>query len=404
MAPVRYRIRVRGRLTERLGSAFGGMTLEPAPGQTVLVGEIRDQSHLYGILDRVRGHRVHRPGADRQFGPERAPLPVPAQVIGKTAPQTRWQGRCGAGHDAVAGPAPAGARRGTSCRGRAGFCWRTERPGGPLLRVTVNDQVYALVIGRKVSLDGGDLPERRLVGPEQAAMPTPVEPHVPVRRESLVGASCLQVAVCQQRRVDVALGQVVAGSAGRFRKPGLESPTRRAGGRRARPARAASFGGRQRGRTGPADERTPPRPPRTSDPGNPRGSWRTRQGRDQQIRAPWTQKERRARRRAPRPRGGTRRSAPSCPAPRRAPRAGCRGSCPCRACRGSGGRSGNTSDRRRGMGVQHGHGGFPFVGHLGWQVGAGGARLTAARVCRASRSLETVSFQRKCHRRPFGPV
>src|SRR4029077_10222634 len=54
VAPVRYRISVRGRLTERLGSAFGGMTLEPAPGQTGLVGGIRDQSHLYGLLDRVR--------------------------------------------------------------------------------------------------------------------------------------------------------------------------------------------------------------------------------------------------------------------------------------------------------------------------------------------------------------
>ncbi|HJZ01032.1 MAG TPA: hypothetical protein VJ305_09945 [Streptosporangiaceae bacterium] len=41
-------------MTERLGSAFGGMTLEPAPGQTVLVGEIVDQSHLFGVLDRVR--------------------------------------------------------------------------------------------------------------------------------------------------------------------------------------------------------------------------------------------------------------------------------------------------------------------------------------------------------------
>ena len=38
---VRYRISVRGRLTERLGSAFHGMILEPAAGQTVLVGEIR---------------------------------------------------------------------------------------------------------------------------------------------------------------------------------------------------------------------------------------------------------------------------------------------------------------------------------------------------------------------------
>ena len=54
MEPLRYRISVRGRLTERLGSAFDGMTLESAAGQTVLVGKIRDQSHLYSVLDRVR--------------------------------------------------------------------------------------------------------------------------------------------------------------------------------------------------------------------------------------------------------------------------------------------------------------------------------------------------------------
>ena len=54
MGPVRYQISVRGRLTEHLGSAFAGMTMEPGAGQTALVGEIRDQSHLYGILDRVR--------------------------------------------------------------------------------------------------------------------------------------------------------------------------------------------------------------------------------------------------------------------------------------------------------------------------------------------------------------
>jgi hypothetical protein len=41
-------------LTERLGSAFDGMALEPGDGRTVLVGDIRDQSHLYGVLDRVR--------------------------------------------------------------------------------------------------------------------------------------------------------------------------------------------------------------------------------------------------------------------------------------------------------------------------------------------------------------
>ena len=54
MEPTRYRITVRGRLTERLGSAFEGMALEPGRGHTALVGVIRDQSHLYGVLDRVR--------------------------------------------------------------------------------------------------------------------------------------------------------------------------------------------------------------------------------------------------------------------------------------------------------------------------------------------------------------
>ena len=55
MEPTRYRITVRGRLTERLGSAFEGLSLEPGIGQTALAGEIRDQSHLYGVLDLVRG-------------------------------------------------------------------------------------------------------------------------------------------------------------------------------------------------------------------------------------------------------------------------------------------------------------------------------------------------------------
>ena len=49
-----YRISVRGRLTDRLGSAFEGMALEPGHGQTALVGDIRDQSHLYGVLDKIR--------------------------------------------------------------------------------------------------------------------------------------------------------------------------------------------------------------------------------------------------------------------------------------------------------------------------------------------------------------
>jgi hypothetical protein len=50
----RYRIVLRGRLSERFESAFEGMALEPGPNQTVLVGDVRDQAHLYGLLDRLR--------------------------------------------------------------------------------------------------------------------------------------------------------------------------------------------------------------------------------------------------------------------------------------------------------------------------------------------------------------
>ena len=54
MQPTRYRIAVRGRLSERLGSAFEGLTLEPGHEQTVLAGQIRDQAQLFGVLDRIR--------------------------------------------------------------------------------------------------------------------------------------------------------------------------------------------------------------------------------------------------------------------------------------------------------------------------------------------------------------
>ena len=52
MPPTTYRITVGGRMTQHLGSAFEGFALEPGREQTVLVGEIRDQAHLYGVLDR----------------------------------------------------------------------------------------------------------------------------------------------------------------------------------------------------------------------------------------------------------------------------------------------------------------------------------------------------------------
>ena len=54
MQPTIYGICVRGRVTERLGSALEGMRLEAGAAETVFTGEIRDQSQLYGLLDRVR--------------------------------------------------------------------------------------------------------------------------------------------------------------------------------------------------------------------------------------------------------------------------------------------------------------------------------------------------------------
>ena len=50
-----YRIVARSKLSERYASAFDGMRMETKDGQTILIGEIIDQPHLFGILDRING-------------------------------------------------------------------------------------------------------------------------------------------------------------------------------------------------------------------------------------------------------------------------------------------------------------------------------------------------------------
>ena len=50
-----YRIVVRSELGERYAVAFEGMEMETKHGYTVLTGEIIDQPHLHGILDRING-------------------------------------------------------------------------------------------------------------------------------------------------------------------------------------------------------------------------------------------------------------------------------------------------------------------------------------------------------------
>lgn len=50
---VRYRIVVAGELGPRFARAFEGMTLEPGARRTAIVGPIRDDAHLHGVLARI---------------------------------------------------------------------------------------------------------------------------------------------------------------------------------------------------------------------------------------------------------------------------------------------------------------------------------------------------------------
>ena len=50
-----YRVVVRSELGERYASAFEGMRMETRDGQTILTGEVEDQPHLFGILQRING-------------------------------------------------------------------------------------------------------------------------------------------------------------------------------------------------------------------------------------------------------------------------------------------------------------------------------------------------------------
>lgn len=78
-----YRICVQGRLTERLAAALEGMALHGDAGNTVFTGEIKDQSQLYGLLDRVRDLGLELISVQpetavlRRTGAERRGIPAP---------------------------------------------------------------------------------------------------------------------------------------------------------------------------------------------------------------------------------------------------------------------------------------------------------------------------------------
>ena len=48
-----YRIVVRGELSDRYAVAFEGMQMQTKEGRTILTGEVVDQPHLHGILERI---------------------------------------------------------------------------------------------------------------------------------------------------------------------------------------------------------------------------------------------------------------------------------------------------------------------------------------------------------------
>lgn len=47
-----YRLVVEGELGDAVGSSFAGMSVRRNNGNTVLVGAVRDQAELYGLLSR----------------------------------------------------------------------------------------------------------------------------------------------------------------------------------------------------------------------------------------------------------------------------------------------------------------------------------------------------------------
>ena len=48
------RIRIKGRLSDSVSGAFEDFTAAVKPAETVMRGELRDQSELHGLLDRIQ--------------------------------------------------------------------------------------------------------------------------------------------------------------------------------------------------------------------------------------------------------------------------------------------------------------------------------------------------------------
>jgi hypothetical protein len=54
VAPTGYEIRIKGRLSDSLCGAFEDFNAAVRPAETVMRGELRDQSELHGVLDQIQ--------------------------------------------------------------------------------------------------------------------------------------------------------------------------------------------------------------------------------------------------------------------------------------------------------------------------------------------------------------
>lgn len=54
VSAVGYEIRIKGRLSDTVTGAFEEFTAAVKPAETVMRGEVRDQSELHGVLNRIR--------------------------------------------------------------------------------------------------------------------------------------------------------------------------------------------------------------------------------------------------------------------------------------------------------------------------------------------------------------
>jgi hypothetical protein len=59
MTARRYEFRVAGRLSERAQGAFTDMAVNDAPPETIISGDVVDDSHLHGVLALIQNLGLH---------------------------------------------------------------------------------------------------------------------------------------------------------------------------------------------------------------------------------------------------------------------------------------------------------------------------------------------------------